>query len=219
MNEDIFKSISALEAALIIGVINAITELVKKVWRLIKEKRERRKYSIDNTSLIHEKVKNALKDIMLAFRPWRMFVFHYWNGDKTYADLSLVKTAIRHEVAQYPELPFITEHYQGRPTPEMFYHLIKETFKKGHCQIENLAQIKDNPPLLEFFETWNIQSMLFIRINDKDEQPAAIMVMQWPGPLPVRDKEIREIKLLKRKIEDIYAGRPIRDDWYYKQAG
>lgn len=212
MIDDLFKSLSALETLIIVGVINALVEVIKKGYAKFKEKRDKKKYSIDNTSLMHERVKNAERAIMLIHRNARMFVLHFWNGDKTYADLSLVKIAIRHEITLHDELPYITEHYQGRPTPEMFYSSIRETFKFGHFVITK-TDTEKNPPLKEFFETWGIGSMLWIRINDKNEDPAAILVMAWPGGMPASYSDILAIKRKKRIIEDIYAGRAIREDY------
>lgn len=215
MFDDFVKSLTALETLILVGIFNAIYEVVKKQVANFKGRREKKKYSIDNTSLVHERVKNAERKIMLLYRNLRMFVFHFWNGDTTYADLSLLKIAIRHEITLHDELPYITEHYQGRPIPEMFYASIRDTFKNGHCVITK-ADTDKNPPLKEFFETWELGAMLWIRINDKNEDPAAILVMGWPGGMPCGHSDILAIKRKKRIIEDIYAGRPIHEDYLLK---
>lgn len=173
---------------------------------------EKEKHSIEFTSLVHEKVKNAENEIMKVWRPVRMFIFHFYNGDVTEAGLPLLKIAIRHEIALYPGVKFITEHYQGRPVPEMFYEGIKETFKKGHF-VFTLESCETNPPLKDFFDTWDVSSMLWIAVRNVTGKPAAVLVLQWPGEKPPVDyRDILKIKAEKLTIEKIYAAIHSKDD-------
>lgn len=164
---------------------------------------KKQKLSIEYTSIIHEKIKNAENDIMKVYRPLRMFMFLFYNGDVTDNNLSLKKITIRHEITLYPGISYITEHYQGRPVPEMFYDGIKKTFAAEYCEF-GLKDIEQNPPLKDFYDTWDIKSMLWISINDKMGEPAAIMVMQWPGDIAVNKNDILKIKAKKIDIENIY---------------
>lgn len=160
--------------------------------------------ALDFTTEFHLRVINAENIMMRAYGPCRMFVYHFYNGDFSLAKLSLLKICIRHEVVEGSYVPYMKDHFEGKPVPEMFSNMFKDVFDHGFSYLETKDEVKDNNrPLYGFMKMWDIGSMLFLPLNINDE-PTAIIVMHWPRVRHRNDDMILQIRKDKNSIEKIY---------------
>lgn len=180
-------------------------EAQKKLEEQAREALKEKHSAIDFTTEFHLRVINAENIMMRAFGPCRMFVYHFYNGEFSLAKLSLLKICIRHEIVEGPYVPYMKEHYEGKPVPEMFSQMFKDVFDHGFAYLETKDEIKDeNRPLYNFMKMWDIGSMLFLALKDHGNNPTAIIVMHWPRIKHRNDDMILQARKDKNSIENIY---------------
>src|SRR5687768_7713354 len=180
----------------------------KKVEVAIKERS-----GVRFTSLVDAKVKNYENDIMKIYRPCRMFILHFFNGEISYSGLHLVKFAIKHEIVQGPHIRYMNPQFQREPVPEMLYASLKNVFERGY-HFDNYKELKENPPFQEMMDAWKFNSILFIGLRSKNYPiPDSILVMQWQGEFPLQRNDILEIRSSepKHNIEKIYRAETLEE--------
>lgn len=200
--DDFLKALAAL--VFFIGA-NWINEKVKENKEKREKAKKRQRSGVEFTSEVHLKVKDEENKIMRAFRPCRMFVYHFHNGEVSEAGLHLFKITIRHEVVEISSVQYMTDHYQGKPIPEMFYQIIKDTFTDHYHFVAGVESIQEeNPPLRDFMVAWDIGSMLFLGLANKSGKVDSVLAMHWPRPNAVNHKQILQLRIAKNSIERIY---------------
>src|SRR5687767_3677965 len=130
--DEFFKYLGAFALALATAWLKQFLEKRKEKSEQVKAQALKSKRSaIDFTTEFHLRVINAENIMMRAFGPCRMFVYHFYNGDFSLAKLSLQKHCIRHEIVEGPYVPYMKDHFEGKPVPEMFANMFKEVFDNG----------------------------------------------------------------------------------------
>lgn len=213
MGDALIPILTAFFIALVTVATRWIEKKVEKAKRGRDEKEKIEKSGLEFTSLLDAKVKNYENELMKTYRPCRMFVLHFFNGEVTFAGLHLLKWAIKHEIVQGPHIRYMNQHFQREPVPEMFNESLKNVFEHSY-HVDNYTGLLENPPFQELMDSWHFKSMLFIGLKTIGTQvPSSILVMQWSGEFPLQRNDILEIRSSdsKRWIEKIYEAKSIRE--------
>jgi hypothetical protein len=163
------------------------------------------KSGIEFVTFIDLKVKHAENNMFREYNFLRSFVILFHNGEFADNGLSLTKMTVKHEITGSRTVKKITDHYQGKPIPEMFHSAIRRVVFEGHYFIENREEVSSNMALYQWMEIYDVGSMLFVEIRDSQTRKiVAMLVMQWRIPQGINKEQIPRIKEDKKAIEDIY---------------
>lgn len=199
---------SEVGIAIAAGVIYIFHQIRNWIKKRKEEKRldsKLQKSGIEFTHYIDMRVKHAENSMFKDYNYMRSFIIHFHNGEFTDAGLSLIKMTVKHEVVGNRSVKKLTDNYQGKPIPEMFYSIIRRIVFEGHYYIEDRELITNNLPLMQWMEIYDAGSMLCIEIKDSvSRKIVAILVMQWKIKGGVHKEQIPQIKEDKKSIEDIY---------------
>lgn len=215
------QALTALFTALITALVVVVTGWVKSFYEKLKKKREevalKEKSGFEFINLVDAKIKNHENDLMKTYRPCRMFVLHFFNGEVTFNGLHLLKFAIKHEIVQGPHIRYMNPHFQREPVPELLSSSLKTVFEKGY-HVDNYNDLEVNPPFQEMMDAWEFKSVLFIGLRSNnmtapDVAPDSILVMQWQGPFPLQRNDILMIRSSdsKHNIEKIYQAKTLKE--------
>lgn len=188
-----------------VAIIAGGIYLFHQVRNWIKKRNAAKATGIEFTHYIDMRVKHAANGMFKDYKFMRSFVIHFHNGEFTDAGLSLIKMTIKHEVTESRTVKKMTENYQGKPIPEMFYSMIRRVIMEGHYLIIDRDKIENNIPLVEWMEVYDVGSMVCVEIRDsKTRKIVALFVMQWRIKEGFNAKQIPQMKEDKKAIEDIY---------------
>jgi hypothetical protein len=202
------KQLSEIIIAAIAGSIYLFHQIRNYIIKRREKKKEESvkvKSGIEFINAVDLSVKHAENNMFKEYNFLRSFVIHFSNGEFSDARLSLIKMTIKHEVVGNRTVKKLTDHYQGKPIPEMFDSMIRRVIFEGHYYIEDRESIKANLPLYQWMEIYDTSSMLCVEIRDSTSRKiVAILVMQWRIKNGINKEQIPQIKEDKKSIEDIY---------------
>lgn len=211
------QALTTLFTAFITALVVIITGWIKSFVEKQKKKKEetalKERSGYEFTNLIDAKVKNHENDLMKIYRPCRMFILHFFNGEVTFAGLHLLKFAVKHEITQGPHIRYMNPHFQREPVPEFLSESLRNVFEKGY-HFDNYKDLGENPPFQEWMESWNFNSILFIGLRSNNSSvPESILVMQWQGDFPLQRNDILHIRASdsKHNTEKIYQAKTLKE--------
>lgn len=216
------QALTAFFTALLTALAVVLTRWITNFTEKQKKKREeiaiKEKSGFEFINLVDAKIKNYENDLMKIYRPCRMFVLHFFNGEVTFNGLHLLKFAIKHEIVQGTHIRYMNPHFQREPVPELLSSSLKSVFEKGY-HFDNYNDLEQNSPFQEMMDAWEFKSILFIGLRSNnmpaspDIAPDSILVMQWQGPFPLQRNDILQIRSSdsKHKIEKIYQAKNLKE--------
>lgn len=182
----------------------------KKIQKQVEQKvKESTPVPVIEHTITDSKIDPILWTLLQRFNCLRVYILQFHNGNKFYTGQSIQRKTVTHEVPyEYINgmIPIKPTH-ENIPVSRMMQKIILVLEKQTYYYVEEPDMIKgENPDLVNWMSVYSVGSLIYLRINNKDGEMAAMLCLHFPNKRAINSGHIHRLTEGKKRLESIFMG-------------
>jgi hypothetical protein len=187
------------------GVVYVLNEVRK--WAVDKKITEKKgRHKIEEGVKLDSQIYALLWHILSRENASRVYITQFHNGELFYTGQSIQRQTISHEITAQGHgivVETVKPNHSNVLISQNLHTILVALIRYGVYQISDTGKVINNEDR-QWLEIYNVKSLLYIKINDKNNRLIAVLNIHWDEKESISSHEIAYLIEYKKRFETIF---------------